>query len=353
MNTLNYIGCKNKLFDTLYTIFETNVDNLKNKSFTDAFMGTGIVSFNMLQRCNRIVSNDLETYSYIIGNAILKCNFSEKLEHFIAECNELDSVEGLIYQYYSPHSGCERMFFTNENAKKADAIRIHIQSLLDTQDITMEEYHFLIASLLVSIDKVANTASVYGAYLKEFKASSLKPVILEPIHQNMSIPNLEQHQVKNTFTEEMTIDTDVVYLDPPYNQRSYGANYFVLNFIAKYDSTIIPYGKTGLICKTQSDFCSKVRVKQAFETLFEHINSDVIFLSYNNEGILNIEDMKKIVLKKGNVKLYKIKYNKFKSSHNVETKYVYEYLWVISRHNIPNIPNIPNDEHTFEEIDYC
>ena len=42
---------------------------------------------------------------------------------------------------------------------------------------------FLLGSLLVSIDRVANTTSVYGAYLKKLKASALKPLVLEPIHQ--------------------------------------------------------------------------------------------------------------------------------------------------------------------------
>jgi adenine-specific DNA-methyltransferase len=354
MNTLNYIGCKNKLFDTLYRIFESNVQDLRNKSFSDRFMGTGIISFNMVPRCASILANDLEDYSYIIGNAILKCNYSEKIEFHISECNQLEGIEGLIYKYYSPHPAkesveieeCERMFFTNDNAKKADAMRVYIQEIFESQQVTQEEYYFLIASLLVSIDKVANTTSVYGAYLKQFKASSLKPIVLEPIHQRKDIPNIEKHTVISTNAEKINVATDVTYLDPPYNQRSYSANYFVLNFIARYDKTIVPYGKTGLIDKNQSDFCSKVRVKKAFQTLFETIKSTTIFLSYNNEGILDIEDMKEIALKKGDVKLYKIKYNKYKSNQKVEIDYVYEYLWVIFSN-----PNQEN-EHSFEEIEY-
>lgn len=37
-------------------------------------------------------------------------------------------------------------------------------------------YYFLLASLLESADKVANTASVYGAYLKKIKKSAAKPI---------------------------------------------------------------------------------------------------------------------------------------------------------------------------------
>jgi adenine-specific DNA-methyltransferase len=330
MNTLNYIGCKHKLFATLYSIFSENVPDLMSKSFSDLFMGTGVVSYNMLDKCRSVHSNDLETYSYIIGNAILKCNYSTKLKKLIDGCNKKEGVEGLIYKYYAPNNECERMFFTVENAKKADAIRIYIQELYNQNKVTKDEYHFLLASLLTSIDKVANTTSVYGAYLKQFKASSQKEMVMEPIHTNKNI-DVNVNSMTQGFAEDVCDDqkVDVTYLDPPYNQRSYSANYFVLNFIALYDDKIIPKGKTGLIDKNQSEFCSKVRIKEAFTKLIDGVHSPYIFLSYNNEGLLSEDDIKNILMKKGFVKLYKIKYNKFKAQKKVDVKYVYEYLWFV------------------------
>lgn len=328
MNTLNYIGCKNKLFEKLFSIFRENIPDIENKSFSDIFMGTGIVSYNMLGKCKSVVSNDLETYSFVIGNAILKSNYTTKLKNIIIECNNLKEVEGLIYKYYSPHQECDRMFFTNSNAKKGDAIRMHIQELLSSNYITESEFYFLLASLLVSIDKVANTTCVYGAYLKKFKQSSLKPLILDPIHKNEDIKT-EDNSVYQEFAEKLEYKADITYLDPPYNQRSYSANYFVLNFIAKYDNTIIPKGKTGLIDKNVSDFCSKVKVKNAFQTLIDNIRSRYILLSYNNEGLLSEGDIKNILSKKGMVKLYKIEYKKFKAQQKVDGDYVYEYLWFV------------------------
>lgn len=328
MNTLNYIGCKNKLFEKLYSIFEENIPDINNKSFSDIFMGTGIVSYNMLGKCKYIVSNDLETYSFVIGNAILKSNYSTQLKNIITDCNNLKEVEGLIYKYYSPNKESERMFFTNSNAKKGDAIRIYIQELLDNNYITVSEFYFLLASLLVSMDKVANTTCVYGAYLKNFKQSSTKPLILEPIHKNEDIKT-EDNSVYQDFAEKLEYKADITYLDPPYNQRSYSGNYFVLNFIAKYDKTIIPKGKTGLIDKNRSDFCSKVKVKNAFKNLIDNVRSRYILLSYNNEGLLSEDEIKNILSKKGLVKLYKIEYKKFKAQQNVDGQYVYEYLWFV------------------------
>jgi adenine-specific DNA-methyltransferase len=328
MNTLNYIGCKNKLFEKIYSIIEKNIPDISNKTFADLFMGTGIVSYNMIDKCKGIHSNDLETYSFIIGNAILKCNYNQKIQEIINECNNLQETEGLIYKYYSPNENSERMFFTSSNAKKADSIRLHINSLLKDNFITQEEFYFLLASLLTSVDKVANTACVYGAYLKSFKETSKKSLILEPIHKKTNI-NIDENSVTQDFAEKVEYKSDITYLDPPYNNRSYSSNYFVLNFIAKYDPNIIPRGKTGLIDQNQSNFSKKTKVKEAFEKLLSNINSEYIILSYNNEGLLSEKELENILLKKGKVNLHKIKYNKFKSQKNVEGDFVYEYLYII------------------------
>ena len=326
MNTLNYIGCKNKLFSIILDVMKENVPDLSSKSFSDLFMGTGIVSYQMLEHCRSVSSNDLESYSYVIGNALLKCNYSDSLSAHIDICNSLPEVEGLIYKYYSVNEESERMFFTSSNAKKADAVRIYIEK--QRPHLSPSEYYFLLASLLVSLDKVANTACVYGAYLKKFKKSAEKPLVIEAIHQKRDI-RVEENQMTQEFAEQVEVKSDVTYLDPPYNQRSYSANYFVLNFVVRYDSNVVPRGKTGLIDKNQSDFCSKRNVEQAFSELLDNIGSRYIFLSYNNEGLLSQEKMRRMLEKKGSVKLYKILYNKFKAQKNVDGDHVYEFLWVI------------------------
>ena len=178
MNALNYIGSKKTLSDTIVSIVSTEILDLSTKSFMDLFAGTGSISYTFQDLVDKSYANDLEFYSFVINNAILKCNYSSKLEAIIAHCNQLEGIEGLIFQNYSVNNDCERMFFSNENAKKCDAIRLHIEQLKASDGVSIEEYYFLLASLLVVIDKVANTSCVYGAYLKSFKASALKLFVL-------------------------------------------------------------------------------------------------------------------------------------------------------------------------------
>ena len=347
MNTLNYIGCKNTLYKTLLTIINDNIKNIKDKTFLDLFAGTGIVGFNMMEYFKKCDANDLEFYSYIINYALLKCSYSESLQKIIEECNELSLIEGLIYKNFSPNENCQRMFFTNKNAQKADAIRQHIEIKYNNKNINLSEYYFLLASLLVSIDKVANTTCVYGAYLKEYKKSALKDILLQPVHTRISninmIPNIfyniNENNVYNTYAENFSESDasyyDVIYIDPPYNQRQYSANYSPLNYIAHYDKSIVLKGKTGLIHNyNKSNFCKKTEVKNAFVNLIDGLKCNYLFISYNNEGLLQRDEFEKILLKKGSVKLYKIKYGKFKAQQNVEKKFVEEYLWVIDTSKI-------------------
>ena len=359
MNTLNYIGSKHTLFNTILKIFNENIPEKKNLTFMDMFAGTGTIGFHIQDYFKSVCANDLEQYSYIINCALLQCNYSPKLQQIIDDCNTFTistpstvvsgvpslpgafgygslqenndlTTENLIYKNYSPNDTCERMFFTSENAKKCDIIRVHIEKLFTfSKEITVEEYRFLLASLIVSTDKRANTTSVYGAYLKQYKKSALKPIILTPIHKKTNIV-VSNNSVFNMLAESITEKCDVVYIDPPYNQRQYAANYSPLNYIAQYNSEVVLTGKTGLIKDyNKSKFCSKPQVKTVFIELIQNIQCRYIIMSYNNEGLLDIDTLKTILKEKGDVKLYKIQYNKFKAQQNVAKKHTEEYVWFV------------------------
>ena len=67
----------------------------------------------------------------------------------------------------------------------------------------------------------------------------------------------------------------------------------------------------------------------AFTKLIDGIKCNTLIISYNNEGLLSVDEFKQLLLKKGFVKLYKIQYNKFKAQQSVDKKFVEEYLWVV------------------------
>lgn len=347
MHTLNYIGSKQTLCPILTNIITSEISDIKLLSFLDMFAGTGSVGFRFQDLTNNSSANDLEYYSFVINSALLKCSYSTKLQSIIDHSNTLEGVDGLIFTNYAENDNSERMFFIPENARKCDAIRIHIESLKNSNTININEYYFLLASLIVSMDKVANTSCVYGAYLKEYKKSALKLMNVIPIHTKTDV-NSEANYVFNMTAEELSkkdIYYDIVYMDPPYNQRQYSANYCPLNYIAYYDKNIVLKGKTGTIDGyNKSNFCSKMKVYDSFKTILDNMKCKYIFISYNNEGLLSYDELVELLSSYGELKLYKIPYKKFKAQKNVSGDTVFEYLWFINKTNTTS--------NLIEEIEY-
>ena len=71
-------------------------------------------------------------------------------------------------------SGSERNYFSDFNGKKCDAIRQELEKLYKDKKIDKHQYNYLLASLINSIDKYANTVSIYGAFLKSLKKDQKK-----------------------------------------------------------------------------------------------------------------------------------------------------------------------------------
>jgi len=336
---MNYIGSKFKLSSWIQEEVKKVVGNdLSNKVFCDIFAGTGIVGRTFKKDVKKVISNDLEHYSFVLNkNYIENHEEIEDKEKYIEELNNLPLIEdGFIYQNYCMGSGSERQYFSDENGKKIDTIRTKIKQWYDNKEIGDNLYYFLLTSLVESADKVANTASVYGAFLKHIKKSALKELTLQPAH---FIENDNLHQVFNRDSNELIkeISGDILYLDPPYNQRQYSANYHILNTITQYDS-FTPKGKTGLREYNRSDYCKKNEVHNSFENLIKNAKFKYIFLSYNNEGLMSENDVKNIMEQYGEYSLETKEYQRFKAdkteNRNHKADKTYEYLHILKKYGI-------------------
>ena len=331
---MNYIGSKHKLFPFISeTITSVVGDDLSQKTFCDLFAGTGIVGRNFKTQVKQVITNDVEYYSYVLNRNYIGNHKSVASEELIKQLNEISGVKGFIFQEYSQGGKAGRNYFTSENGQTIDAVRLQIEKLKNASEINEDQYFFLLASLLESADKIANTASVYGAYLKKIKPSAAKKLTIKPaIFQETKT----QHQVFQKDGNELikSISGDLLYLDPPYNARQYGANYHLLNTIAKYD-TFVPKGVTGLRDYYKSDYCKKGEVLKSFTELLKNAQFKYIFLSYNNEGLMASETVKETMKKFGKYDLATTKYQRFKAdkteNRNHKANHTFEYLHVLEK----------------------
>jgi adenine-specific DNA-methyltransferase len=349
---MNYIGSKLSLLDFI----EKSISKVAGKDysvFCDLFAGTGAVGLHFKKLGKQVYSNDVQYYSYVlnrhyIGNHrflefkglagdlpdLKEIRIDERKNLVCDHLSNLKGINGFIYRNYcvggTQNQEYERQYFSDENGKRCDAIRTKIEIWKDKKKITDDEYYFLLASLLESVDKQANTASVYGAFLKKLKQSAQKLFVLKPAQL---IINDQHHHVFNEDINNLTekIKGDVLYLDPPYNQRQYATNYHMLETIAKYDEPVI-HGKTGLrdYESQKSLYCSKTKVKAAFKDLILRANVKYIFLSYNNEGLMTPTDVKEIMGLRGKYGFFTQEYNRFKADNDInrdhKAKKTVEYL---------------------------
>ncbi|TAF64266.1 MAG: modification methylase [Cytophagales bacterium] len=331
---MNYIGSKHKLSAFIIAQMKKHVPSLAQKTFAELFAGTGIIARRLKKEAKKIIVNDVEPYSYaLLKNYIGNQQLIPDIDHYAEKLQELAPQKGFIFEQYSAGGKAERQYFTAENGQMIDAIRLTIKEWKGQKMIEEDIYYMLLTSLLESADKVANTASVYGAYLKHIKKSAQKPLCFslayfEESNNEVQVFQQEANQLINT------IQGDVLYLDPPYNARQYGANYHLLNTIALYDS-FQPQGKTGLRDYQKSPYCQKNEAPQALEDLLQKADFEHVFMSYNNEGIIPIETIQQIFKQFGKYELQQVTYQRFKADKDQnrthKSQSTYEYLHILTK----------------------
>lgn len=328
---MNYIGSKFSLLDFLQeTISEvTGYNNGDEYVFADLFAGTGIVGSTYKSKGCRVISNDIQYYSYILNKHFIE-NCPPVDSSLLSEFNNLEGVDGFVYNNYCAGSGSGRNYFSDDNGRKCDAIRTELEKLYREKKISESVYIYFLASLVNSIDKYANTASVYGAFLKHIKKSAAKKFELELLPVIDGPKGTVYNENINSLVQK--ISGDVLYLDPPYNARQYCANYHVLETIARYDNPALS-GKTGLRCDSagqKSEFCSKRTVAKVFDDLIANARFKYIFLSYNNEGLMSLELIKEIMSRYGSYSFFTKDYRRFKAdkdkNRNIAADSTTEYL---------------------------
>jgi adenine-specific DNA-methyltransferase len=189
----------------------------------------------------------------------------------------------------------------------------------------------LLASLLYSIDKIANTVGHYDAYFKK-----------DFIEDRFFMRPIDPIQVKDVsiFKEDANIlakkiKTDVVYIDPPYNSRQYSRFYHVLETLVKWDKPILHGVALKPEPENMSDYC-RVNAKDKFAELVKDIDAKYLVVSYNNtydsksnssKNKITLKEIKDILNKHGKTKVFEKEYRHFNAG-NTDFNNHKEYLFV-------------------------
>ena len=341
---MRFIGSKNLLLKNIEDVINENIKDAK--VFCDIFSGTGVVA-NYFKKEYRIISNDILYFSYVIQKAIIENNKIPKFGNIPRIENPIDYLNSIkdneleklsknkrfFQNNYSPIGN--RMYLTENNALRIDFVRNKIEEWYKKAYINNNEYYYLVALVVEGIPFVSNISGTYGAYHKKWDKRAFKKYKLSPLN---ILNNKKKNKCYNSDGLKLLkrIKGDILYIDPPYNQRQYLPNYHLLETAAKYDNPIIK-GVTGqreYKENEKSEFCYKNKASSYFEEMIKNADFRHIILSYSTDGILEIKEIEKIMKKYGiprTYKLYKIPYRRYKSRKQNNKEELNELLFYIKK----------------------
>ncbi len=275
---IKYLGSKR----TLVPVLASMITAVEARSAVDLFTGTTRVAQELKRRGVQVTATDLATYSEILGQCYISTDAARvdaaALGEVITELNAIPGRPG-----YFTETFCEASrFFHPKNGARVDAIRVH----LETEYRDSPLFPILLTSLMLAADRVDSTTGVQMAYLKQWAPRALQELELRP-------PELiagEGTTMRGDASELIgRLDpTDVMYLDPPYNQHRYFTNYHVWETLVRWDSP----QHYGVACKrtdsrdetTKSAFNLKRQMPSALREVILGAKADVLLLSYNDES---------------------------------------------------------------------
>ena len=320
-----YIGSKYKLIQWIFSIIDKECEG---RSFADIFAGTGVVSFFASRHFEEIILNDLLYSNEIIYHAFFDNSDwdLEKLKNIVSSYNNI-SGDDLRDNYFSLNFGDK--YFSNSSAKIIGVIRENIEQ--NKENLTNREYNILLASLLYSVDKIANTVGHYDAYFKKERINdNFFMKLIEPV--KTSKVSIFREDANNLVKK---IKTDITYIDPPYNSRQYSRFYHVLETLTKWDKPSL-YG-VALKPKPEnmSDYCRQI-AKHRFDGLIRNIDCKYLVVSYNNtyrpkssssQNKIALQEINDILNRKGSTKVFEKKHQFFNAG-NTDFNNHKEFLFV-------------------------
>lgn len=342
IKSMRYLGNKTKHLEFIYSALNEcfALINNHNPIIFDAFGGTGTVSQFLNVNNYKTVSNDITDYGYKLcccRNSMTKddltfCELGGNIEHIITILNKCKH-KGFIYYNYSPNAefNFERKYFTNNNAETIDGIRTQIEEWYTNKQITLHEHIFLVALLVESVSLYSNIPGTYGAFNTNWDPRSIRTFMLDKKMVNQLLAK-NKHQTYNNDVREVihSIHCDILYIDPPYNERDYSMYYHVLETISLYNNPELNHNKTGTKKEyNKSKWCMKKECINELEYVIKNTTAKCVVMSYNNEGIMTLDKIEGLFKKYGTYMVKTKSVKRFKCNDTEENVKVNEYLHIL------------------------
>ncbi|MGZ6927982.1 MAG: DNA adenine methylase [Acidimicrobiia bacterium] len=282
---IKYLGSKRRLVGTIGALATAT----GARRALDLFTGTTRVAQELKRRGLHVTAVDRARYAVLFAESAIATDAAtldlDALEAELAALDALPPAPGYVTQTFCTES----RFFRPENGERIDAIR-------DAIETRRGHPHFpiLLTSLIEAADRVDSTTGVQMAYLKGWAPRS---------HQRMSLRLPDLLAGRGAARRGDACDLvraglgafDFAYLDPPYNQHRYEANYHIWETLVAWDAP----AHYGVACKRSelqdreatSAFNRRRRMPAALRECIRGVDAGVVVVSYNDESWLTLEEL--------------------------------------------------------------
>jgi adenine-specific DNA-methyltransferase len=287
---IKYLGSKRTLLPTILDAVRRTTDA---RTILDLFSGTARVGHALKAAGYRVLSNDHNAYAAALARCYVQADADdvfEKAALLVREFNGLRGAPG----YFTETFCVKSRFFQPKNGARVDAIR----EAIARKGLDPELEAVMLTSLMEAADRVDSTTGLQMAYLKSWAPRAHNDLELRVPEVLPRAKFGKARAVRlDAFEAAATLEADVAYVDPPYNQHSYLGNYHVWESLVLWDKPEV----YGVACKRvdvrtrRSDFNSRRLFKGEMERLLATIRAPVLVVSFNDEGYLSREELESML----------------------------------------------------------
>jgi len=299
IQVIRYMGNKNRLLDFIIPEIINITD--PGDCICDLMAGTASVGYALKSR-NRILSNDVQEYSYYISKALIENNdFVISSESGLQDLQKRYN-ENLYNKHYRFFANTYTdTYFSGEQCLQIDSIRYAIEFIEN-------EYvkSLYLSALMGAMTKAQSSPGHFAQFMpkendriKQLRAMDVWQGFIEKCEDFANIVSNEYENKAYCLDYKELIrlpdiaDVKCFYLDSPYSAEQYSRFYHILETVSKYDNPSVSYKAKYRDDRFFSKFCYTKSALDEFEEIisFAKSNGSCLVISYSNRGVVDIGDI--------------------------------------------------------------
>jgi adenine-specific DNA-methyltransferase len=298
ISVLRYMGNKNRLLNFIVPAIEEVTK--EGDTICDLMAGTHCVGYALKKR-NRIIGNDIQEYSHIIGRALIENNREtisrEDALNELSDCY-LENKQWQNFSFFNDNYA--DTYFAKEQCMDIDSIRYAIETVNDRFRKAL-----YLCALMHAMCKVQSTPGHFAQYMpkEHYRIIPLRQMdvwqeFLEKCEDFKAVVrnSMENQAHKADFKKLLhSIDCEVscFYVDPPYSVEQYSRFYHVLETVVRYDNPSLKHKALYRTDRYKSGFCYKNTVENEFEFIMREVSDreSALVISYSEKGVMPVEKL--------------------------------------------------------------